>query len=75
MDMMKKPQWKQSSDTWKGFNPMRLSQQITIIRGNCPLPMNAGMKFPRMREEKTTGIFAFVLGVMAFVPVLFSIFI
>lgn len=54
---------------------MRLSQQITIIRGNSPLPINAGMKFPRMREEKTTGIFAFVLGVMAFVPVLLVMFI
>lgn len=51
------------------------SQAITKIRANTSLPVNAGMKFPRIPEERTTGIFGLTLAIVAFVPVLFVLFI
>lgn len=51
------------------------SQAITIIRDKTSLPINAGMKFLRMPEERTTGIFALVLGIVAIMPVLLVMFI
>lgn len=56
------------------FNPMS-SQAITKIRVNTSLPINAGMKFPRMKETHTTGIFGLLLGVTAIVPVFLVLFI
>jgi hypothetical protein len=51
------------------------SQAITKIRVNTSLPINAGMKFPRMKETHTTGIFGLLLGVTAIVPVFLVLFI
>lgn len=51
------------------------SQAITKIRANTSLPINAGMRFPRIPEKRTTGILGLLLGVTAIVPVLFVLFI
>ncbi len=51
------------------------SQAITKIRVNTSLPINAGMKFPRVPVKRTTGIFGLTLAIVAFVPVLFVLFI
>ncbi len=51
------------------------SQAITIIRGNSPLPINAGFRYHRSGPDCFAGIVAVFLGITAIVPVLLVMFI